>query len=77
MKPRQNTVKCTVPGCGATAKTIKTRPITETYKEITYQCTNGDCEQVFVCGLEHVRVISPTKLMPPPADDARVLAATA
>ena len=39
------------------AKRIRTRPISDLCREITYQCQNEDCQTRFVCSEEPVRYI--------------------
>lgn len=46
------------PHCKAGTKVIKTRPVTSTFKEITYQCNDHECGHIFVAGLEVLRTVS-------------------
>jgi hypothetical protein len=44
--------------CKSRVRACKSRPVTATYKEITYMCQNPDCGHVFVACLEVLRTIS-------------------
>lgn len=61
--PHQTGTIC--PHCAARCRTVKTRQITETYREVTYSCVNQDCGHIFVAELNAVRTLSPS-LIPNP-----------
>jgi Ogr/Delta-like zinc finger len=58
------TIKC--PHCDARARAVKSREMTRTMREVTYQCTNVHCGHTYVAGLEVMRTLSPSA-MPNPA----------
>lgn len=45
------------PHCGASCRTIKSAQISQTYREITYLCTNTACACLFVAAVTPVRII--------------------
>lgn len=61
--PHQTGTLC--PHCASRCGTVKTRQITETYREVTYCCSNTACGHVFVAEVNAVRTLSPS-LIPNP-----------
>lgn len=54
-----NITRC--PTCGAECVTIRSDQIAATYREITYKCTDPECEHLFVASVVPVRVIAESK----------------
>ncbi|MFC0351848.1 ogr/Delta-like zinc finger family protein [Undibacterium danionis] len=46
------------PHCKSGVKAIKSRTMSEMFKEITYRCQNEECGHVFIAGLEVLRTVS-------------------
>lgn len=46
------------PHCNARTRVTKTQAMSDTMKEITYQCTDHECGHVFVAALEVLRTVS-------------------
>lgn len=46
------------PHCNARTRVTKTQAMSDTMKEITYQCTDHECGHVFVASLEVLRTVS-------------------
>ncbi|MBO6805768.1 ogr/Delta-like zinc finger family protein [Thalassospira sp.] len=63
-RPYQNATHC--PHCKSRCRTVKTRRITATYREVTFCCSNDDCGCIFVAEVNAVRVLSPS-LIPDPS----------
>lgn len=63
MSQRSNITRC--PHCEAVCKTIKTKQIAPTYREITFLCTNKDCGFLFVASITPVRTLEPSALSAP------------
>lgn len=61
--PHQTGTLC--PHCASRCRTVKTRQITETYREVTYACSNQACGFIFVADVNAVRTLSPS-LIPNP-----------
>jgi hypothetical protein len=46
------------PHCSGHTRVTKTQAMSDTMKEITYQCQNDECGHVFVAALEVLRTVS-------------------
>lgn len=46
------------PHCKAGTQVVKTRPVTSTFKEITYRCKDPECGHIFIASLEVQRTVS-------------------
>lgn len=46
------------PDCGSKCNTLKTNQLSPLCREITYICSNDDCEHIFVAQIVPVRTIS-------------------
>lgn len=46
------------PHCKASVRAVKSRTMSDMFKEITYVCQNYECGHVFVAGLEVLRTLS-------------------
>ena len=57
------TIKC--PHCTSRARAVKSREMTVTMREVTYQCTNVLCGHTYVAGLEVMRTLSPSAMPNP------------
>ncbi len=57
------TIKC--PHCTSRARAVKSREMTATMREVTYQCTNAHCGHTYVAGLEIMRTLSPSAMPNP------------
>lgn len=58
MKPGENRIPC--PHCNGPCRTLKTKQIAPTYREITLMCMDDDCGHTFVASLTPVRTITPS-----------------
>lgn len=54
------------PHCGSVCRTIKTKQLAPTYRELTFLCLNDACRYLFVAGLTAVRTLSPPLERPNP-----------
>ncbi len=55
-----NSTQC--PYCGVRCRTVKTRQVTDVYREITYLCTSEECAAMFVAALTPVRSLNESSL---------------
>lgn len=53
-----STNKTVCPHCGSPCLTVKTWQGSETYREVTYMCTN--CEFIFVAAITPIRTLAPS-----------------
>jgi len=53
------------PHCDTLCKNVKSRQITETYREITFVCENKKCGCIFLVSMEVVRMIYPSNVPRP------------
>jgi uncharacterized Zn finger protein len=57
------------PHCESAVRAVKSRPMSNVFKEITYVCQNYECGHVFVAGLEVLRTLSLSSI---PNDAVRI-----
>lgn len=53
-----NTTEC--PHCRSHCRSVKSRQMARTYREVTYVCTNSACGYVFVASITPVRTLEPS-----------------
>ena len=61
--PAVNRTAC--PVCGTACRTIKSKQIAPTYREVTYVCPDPRCGHVFVAAITPVRTLEPSSLHEP------------
>lgn len=49
------------PHCGTDCISIRSEPVTNLYREVTYKCRNPDCEFIFVASIAPVRTLLPSR----------------
>lgn len=65
---RRDITRTACPHCGSLAFNKKSEQITQTYREITFACSNLHCGFIFVTSLTPIRALSPAAIPNPHID---------
>lgn len=59
-KHSESRFRVNCPHCKTFARARSSQMLTETYREVRFECTNDECGFVWVAGMEYVRALCPS-----------------